>query len=243
MKDSPSPSPFKSDKYAEFDSDEDDFDVSSIPAPLSLDSKGSIRTSTSNYIYGYEYACRYLATAHLGKNSPFSTEKVFDKPFVNRINSSIAKRDDPRLHYKKDDPELLCNELKIHSVKLMRDVTKSGGSLRNSVFVRVFTKKERDAINDEDMPMELMKWMGKIQRAFLETRFTFEPQLAVYGVIGRGDAKTRPLDKLLPDSDVALYAKAMHKKLFDAGTLIHRPDIIKKFYSKENVAAAAELLG
>ena len=236
--------PLNLNKYDAFDSDEEDFDVMSIPAPVSLTAKGSVRTTSTNFIFGYEYACRYLVTAHLGKNTPFSPEKVYDKEFVVRVNQSIVKRDDPRLHYDKNDKSLLCNKLQIHAVKSMRDHKFSkGGSLKNSVFVRVFTKKERDAIKDSEMPREMLMWMGKIQRAFVETRFTYEPQLTVYGVIGRADAKNRPLDKILPDSDVALYAKAMHRKLFNDGTLIDRPDIIRKFYSKENAVAAAELLG
>lgn len=145
--------------------------MQSIPVPVSLNSKGFVCTGNTNDIFGYKYACHYIVTAHLRKNELFSADKVNDKEFVIHINESIIKRDDPCLHYEKNDPSLLCISLNVHAVKSMRDHKFSkGGALKNSVFVRVFTKKERYAIPDSEMPREMERWMGRVQNAFLETR-------------------------------------------------------------------------
>ena len=231
----------------DFDTDEEEFDLH----PSSVDPTPSkTRLGSRNQIYGYQYRCPYIVTAHMGKNGPFSDDKVYDKEFVTYLLDSIQKRANQG-HEGWSDEGLLCNRLKIHSIKLMRNQNKgentartvrysSGGTGYFHVFVRVFTKKEvREQKNTEE---EMQRWLQGIRDEFVKTKAMYPFRLENGGLLGRNKASTRALDSLLMDSDVAEYAKLFHSKKINAGTFLNDPGKVSQFFSVWNAAAAIDLL-
>ena len=63
------------------DDDEEDF-VLSLASNNVISSDKSNRLGSRNEIYGYRYACKYLWSAHMGKNGPFLDEKIYNKESI-----------------------------------------------------------------------------------------------------------------------------------------------------------------
>ena len=213
-------------------------------------SKGiAAKMGSRNEIFGYRFASRYLMAAFLGKNGHGSNEKVYDKEFVAAVTASIEERN------KKGDVQdntLLCNMLRIHSVKPMREKGsdgpkrypyKNGGIGYYNVYVRVLSKAEVRANLDTDL--ELWNWLEDIRKCFNSTPTTSQyslPYLSNGGVLGRTRSRERTLDEVLLDGDVADYAKMVYAKYYKDGTLIQRRSKVLKFFSAGNTAAN-DLLG
>ena len=232
--------------------DDDEFDLAGNIGNNFISRSNSSRVTTTNLIYGYQYKCPYVVTAHMAKNGVFTEDKVYDKEFVTNLFTSIKKRDEAGPDGWKDS-SLLCNQLEIHSVKLMRDVKNprenraktyrftNGGTGYYNVFVQVFSKKQvRDGLNSEE---EMGKWLENIRVAFCATKAKFEFRLQIGGLCGRSESSYRPLDFLLLDGDVADYAKLFYRKKIEDGTLLMDPKRVAQFFAVWNADAARDLLG
>ena len=104
-------------------SDDEDFDLCASASNFVSSSSGSsarLKSTSTNIIYGYCYACPNIITAHMGKNRPFSSDKVYDKEFVTHLAMSILERN-RKGPAGFEDMSLLCNQLDIYSVKMMRN--------------------------------------------------------------------------------------------------------------------------
>ena len=229
------------------DDDDDGEDFELFPSC----SKGNAATMGSrNEIFGYRFASRYLFVAFFGKNGHESNEKVFDRDFFTHVKSSMETRDKKNAT---QDETLLCNKLRIHSVKAMRVkgtncprkyIYKNGGIGYYNVYVRVLSKAEVKCNMDTDL--ELWNWLEAIRKAFNSTPTTSQyamPYLANGGVLGRTRSRERTLDEVLLDGDVADYAKIVYAKYYKDGSLIQRRSKVLKFFSVDNQAAANDLLG
>ena len=230
-------------------SDEDEFDLMpSVGADNIITTNNSPRIGSRNEIYGYQYACPYIVTAHMGKNGPHSDEKIYDKEFLTHLFESIKQRNELGAEGFKD-MTLLCNRLDIHSVKIMRNQRDNRGKqFRYSnggigffhIYVRVFTKKQvKDGLNNE---AEILKWLEKIREAFCATRAQYTLRLSIGGLLGKHRANTRALDNFLLDGDVAEYAKMIYAKKFKAGTMLTELRKVNQFFSPWNEEAARDLL-
>ena len=226
------------------DDDDDEFDLfpsSSKGQPSKLGSR--------NEIFGYRFASRYLFVAFFGKNGHSSNEKVYDKDFVTDLSISTDVRDKTG---DVNDLTLVCNKLKIHSIKPMRMkgtnsprkfIYKNGGVGYYNVFVRVLSKSE--VRNNMDTDLELWNWLEDIRKVFNNTPTNSQysmPYLANGGVLGRTRSRERTLDEVLLDGDVADYAKMVYAKYYKDGSLIQRRSKVLKFFSVGNQAAANNLL-
>ena len=235
--------------------DDDDFDLCASASNFVSSSSGSsarLKSTSTNIIYGYRYACPNIVTAHMGKNGPFSSDKVYDKEFVTHLATSISERN-RKGPAGFEDMSLLCNQLDIYSVKMMRNGKenkakqfhfsgkKGSGYTYFRLFVRVFTKKQvRDGMNSEE---EMVSWLERIRVAYCATKAQFPLTLGNGGELGKSAAKYRPVDTLLLDADVAEYAKMIHNKKIQAGTFLESKERIAMFFSAWNMAVAKDLLG
>ena len=228
-------------------SDEEEFDL--LPgSDNAITTDAYSRIGTRNEIYGYQYACPYVITAHMGKNGPFSNDKIYDKEFITDLFVSLNLRNENGLTGKLDST-LLCNRLDIHSVKMMRDRKtnsaksfkySNGGSGYFHVFVRVFTKAEvKSGKNNEKTVLE---WLEKIRTAFCATKAQYPFRLQVGGLLGRQDRHLRALDTLLLDGDVAEYAKIFHAKKIRDGTMMSDLKRVNQYFSVWNYSAAKDML-
>ena len=234
------------------DEDDDDFDITGAVANNVISTSKSFQLSTRNQIYGYQYKCPYIVTAHMAKNGVFTDDKVYDKEFLTNLFNSISQRDEEGLDGWKN-MALLCNQLDIHSVKLMRDVKKRGENRAKTyrftnggigyyhVFVRVYTKQQvRDGLNNEE---EMNCWLEKICKAIYATEAQFEFRLQIGGLCGRSGAQYRALDFLLLDGDVADYAKMFYKRKVEDGSLVKDANKVSLFFAPWNTDAARAMLG
>ena len=229
------------------DDDGDDFDLTSS-VNSAVRGMNSARLCNRNQIFGYRFATPYIVTAHMGRNGPHKGDKVYDKEFMTALFDSMRQR-----HYDPNgwtDKSLLCNQLQIHSVKMMRSPGSNqprqcnysnGGVGYFNVMVRVLTKSEIK--RGEGTDTEIMKWMEKIRCAYISTKTKYELRLEHGGILGRTGTSTRSLDTILLDADVADYAKMVYRKQYDSGLLINDPKKVMKFFAVTNAAAAKDLLG
>ena len=230
-------------------SDDEEFDIGSNSGTNILTIPGSSpRIGNRNEVYAFQYACPYVVTAHMGKNGPFTDEKIYDKEFMTHLFESIQKRSEKGIEGF-NDKSLLCNKLDVHSVRIMRNRHENrarvfrysnGGSGYYWVFVRVFTKKQvSEGINSE---ATLLKWLDRIRAEFCATKARFDFRLGVGGVLGKSEARIRALDTLLLDRDVAEYARMIYGRKIDDGTLLKSPKKVAQFYSVWNESVAKALL-
>ena len=227
--------------------DEDEFDLTPSVGNI-ISNSSSSRIGSCNEIYGYQYACPYIVTAHMGKNGPHSDEKIYDKEFLTHLFVSIQQRDALGAQGFLDQ-SLLCNQLKIHSVKIMREQRENRGKqFRYSnggvgffhVFVRVFSKKQvRKGLNNEE---EVLKWLEDIRVAFCNTKAQYPFRLAMGGLLGKHRAHVRALDTNLLDADVAEYARMIYAKKIANGSMMKEIKRVNQFFSPWNEEAARDLL-
>ena len=231
-------------------SDEDDFDLIPLSNNIISDDKHA-QVGSRNFIYGYQYACPYIVTAHMGKNGPFSDDKIYDKEFITYLLQTIKERNSQGPEGLQDK-SLLCNQLDIHSVKLMRNCLENRAKqfryINNGVgyfhvFVRVFTKKQLMA--GKNTEEEMVSWMSKIADAFRATKAKYPFRLDLGSVLGKDQAHVRALDTLLLDADVAEYAMMIYgnKKPTAGKWLLSKVDKLAMFFSVWNEGAARALLG
>ena len=231
-------------------SSDDEFDLLPSSANnLVTHDDNTIRIGSRNEIYGYQFACKYIVTAHMGKHGPDGEEKVYDKEFISHLVDSLNTRS-KRGKAGFSDPNLMCNRLDIHSVRLMRDKHSNrakvfeygnGGRGHFHVFVRVFTRAEIDAgLNTEE---ELLNWMERIRAAFCATRARYPFRLSIGQILGGKQAKTRALDRLLLDADVAEYARMIYGRKIAEGKFVNDVNKVLQFYSPWNAQAAKDLCG
>ena len=183
----------------------------------------------------------------MGKHGPDGEEKVYDKEFITNLVESLKKRS-KRGKAGFSDPNLMCNRLAIHSVRLMRDRHSNkakvyeygnGGRGHFHVFVRVFTKAEIDAgLNTEE---ELLNWMERIRDAFCATRARYPFRLSIGQILGGKQAKTRALDRLLLDADVDEYARMIYGRKIAEGKFLTDVNKVMQFYLPWNAQAAKDL--
>ena len=222
------------------------FDMNS-PAFSSI--RAGTRLANRNQLYLYRFATPYIITVHMGRNGPHSDEKVYDREFMTTMFDSIRHRE--RLPNGFKNLTLLCNILKVHSVKMMRKegmanvpkttIYANGGQGYHNVLVRLLTRDE--ILNGEGSDEKLIKWMEQIRRAYLEIKTRYELRLELGGILGRSGSTRRSLDHMLLDSDVADYAKLIYHKQYMAGTLIDDDSKVRKFFAITNAKAAKDLLG
>ena len=154
--------------------------------------------------------------AFMGKNGPFSDERIYDKEWATDLIQSVYERTNMGIEGFKDR-RLKCNRLFIHSVKLMRNRHENGAkTFRYSnggigyyyCFIRLFSKAEVKAgLNNEQV---LLEWLKLIRDDFCATRARYEFRLEVGGLLGRSEARFRALDTLLLDRDIAEYARMFY---------------------------------
>ena len=201
-------------------------------------------TSSRHELYGYQFATKYLVTCHFGKNGPFSLDRMYDKEFIIDLNNSFDVKESLSKQGRGDNPSLMCNRLKIHSIRKMKDhytngaktYAYKGGSLYYWVFVRIFSKEEkRNGLNTE---AEMYDWMDNIRRAYIGTRTQNDWQVRCDRsvLLGSSLAHKRTVDTILLDMDVAEYAMLIH------GTKVNKPKYLAQFFSEEN-KGARDLLG
>ena len=218
-------------------SDDEEFDLfSGTGANNIISSNSSSRIGSRNEIYGCQYACKYIVTAHMGKNGPHSDEKIYDREFLSHLFDSIKKRNalGPEGML---DTDLLCNRLKIHSVKMMRNQREKkakmfrysqGGQGAFHLFVRVFTKKQvKEGLNSEE---EMMNWLEEIRVAFCATKAQYPLRLSMGGILGRHHTHTCALDTMMMDADVAKYARMIYLKKIRDGTLMNDLKKVNQFF-------------
>ena len=113
----------------------------------------------------------------MGKNGPHTEEKVYDKEFQTNLLVSIQER--INLGAKGfNDMTLICNQLKIYAVHIMRNQREnrgkqvrysSGGVGYFSIYTRVFTKKEiREGLNNEDEMKKLLVDITILKQSYLD---------------------------------------------------------------------------
>ena len=229
------------------DEESEGFDLKS-PAFSSVRTGGS-RLTNRNQIFVYRFATPYIITAHLGRNGPHNDEKVYDREFMTALFDSIHRRDQD--HDGFNNQSLLCNQLKIHSVKMMHKEGSAnkpktteyanGGLGYHNVLVRVLTRHE--IINHEGSDENVIKWMDSIRSEYLKVKTQYQLHLELGGILGRSGSTKRSLDHMLLDSDVADYAKLIYHKQYLNGTLIDDPKKVSKFFAVSNAKAAGYLLG
>ena len=107
---------------------DDDFNWTAVDS-FGDGSHGS-QVCTSNKIYAYQYMCPFFATAHMAKNGS-NGDKVYDKEFISDANDSIMKKDllGPEGW---TNQSLLCNQLDIHLVQIMRDTDKHSLNMKKT---------------------------------------------------------------------------------------------------------------
>ena len=199
-------------------------------------------TSSRCEIYGYQYACKYLATAHFGKYGPFSLDKCYDKIFMDNLDNSFDVKKSLNKSGQ-DDPSLMCNRLKIHSYRKMKDEKTNGAktfTFKNGsrgyyfVFVRIFTKEEKRA--GMNSLHEMHKWMDAIRKEYVNTPCQYPVKMDKSVVLGSSLADKRTVDRLLLDMDVVEYARLIH------GSKAAKPKYSKLYFSEER-KGAKDLLG
>ena len=230
-------------------SDDEEYDVASVPrSNIVMSPESGPRIGNRNEIYGMEFGCPYVVAAWMGKNGPFTDEKIYDKEWATDLIQSVWERTKIGIEGFKD-MTLKCNRLQIHSVKLMRNRHENraktfrytnGGVGYYYVFIKLFSKSEVKAgLNNEEV---LLNWLKAIRDDFCATRARFTFRLEIGGLIGRSEARYRALDTLLLDSDVAEYARMFYGRKINNGTMLKDPKRVAQFYSVWNHTAARDLL-
>ena len=231
-------------------SDDEEYDVASVPrtSNIVMSPESGPRIGNRNEIYGMEFGCPYVAAAWMGKNGPFTDEKIYDKEWVTDLFQSIWERTKLGIEGYKD-MTLKCNRLQIHSVKIMRNRHENraktfrytnGGIGYYYLFIKLFSKREVKAgLNNEEV---LLQWLKLIKEDFCATRARYEFRLEIGGLIGRSEARYRALDTLLLDRDVAEYARMFYGWKINDGTMLKDPKRVAQFYSVWNTSAARDLL-
>ena len=229
-------------------SSDDDEEIVFTPPRINLATTGQPRMGNHHGIYGYSYACKYLWTAHMGKNGPHTNEKVYDKDFMTKVWTSLQERN-KRGAEGFYDKSLLCVELDIYGIHMMRDHRENRAkSIRYSntgyvyfqMFSRILTKREiKEGKNNE---AEMLKWLEKIRQAYLATKAQYPLKLEIGGVLGKHRAHIRALDTYMMDNDVATIAKLIYPKKIADGSLLNEVKRVNQFFSPWNVEAARDLL-
>lgn len=207
------------------------------------------RIGNHHGIYGYSYACKYLWTAHMGKNGPHTNEMVYSKDFNGKVWSSIVERN-RRGAEAWNDMSLLCVQLDIYGMHIMRDqrqnrakvirLSNNGAYINFQMFSRFLTKKEiKEGKNCE---AEMLKWLEKIRQAYLATKAQYPLKLEMGGVLGKHRAHVRPLDTYMMDNDVADIARLIYPKKIADGTMLDDAKRVNQFFSPWNAEAARDLL-
>ena len=229
-------------------SSDDDEEIVFTPPRINVGITSQPRIGNHHGIYGYGYACKYLWTAHMGKNGPHTNEKVYDKEFNGRVWTSIQERN-RRGAEAFNDMSLLCVQLDIYGMHIMRDQRENRAKvIRYSntgyghfqMFSRFLTKKEiKEGKNNE---AEMLKWLEKIRLAYLATKAQYPLKLEMGGVLGKNRAHIRPLDTYMMDNDVADIARLIYPKKIADGTMLNDAKRVNQFFSPWNAEAARDLL-
>ena len=96
-----------------------------------------------------------------------------------------------------------------------------------------------EGLNNEE---EMMRWLNHIRNAYISTKGSKYPYaLKIGGILGRNKSKSRPLDDVLMDTDVAEYAKMIYAKKIAKGTFLSDTKKVKQFFS--DPSKAADLIG
>ena len=229
-------------------SDDEDggFDTKSSPA------FSHAKQSNRNLIFVYRFATPYILAIFFARNGPHSTEKVYDREFHNKLEESLVQREIDKAGF--DNMSYFCNLLGVHSSCVMRlegpgNNTKktkysNGGTGVHHCYLKVLTRKE--VLSGMGTDKAVTEWMEVIRKAYLDTPTQF-PQYKLHlehgGILGRAAARTRSLDRVLLDADVADFAKLIYRTQWENGTLINDKRKVSKFFSESNMAAANDLLG
>ena len=74
-------------------SDDEEYDVASVPrSNIVMSPESGPRIGNRNEIYGMEFGCPYVVAAWMGKNGPFTDEKIYDKEWATDLIQSIWER-------------------------------------------------------------------------------------------------------------------------------------------------------